>query len=223
MVNLGKNALLLCLIASGLSACSNYARDVADTVKLATTGLPDANISPDYIKKLPYASVYIQVDDAAKVFSVLAEVENNKELKWVTADHYLLTTKNGRVIKTIGFSEDITHTSNTDNDPLAQGITMLNTHPKWESTVFWSKVFKSGYKITSEFEPEGVEQIKILDQEKKLIRYDEHCEVAELNYKYTNHFWLDPITNKVVKSEQYMGPGLPVLKITTLKQYSSGS
>ncbi|MDD2341536.1 MAG: YjbF family lipoprotein [Tolumonas sp.] len=221
MGNLGKNALLFCLIASGISACSNYARNVADTVNLAAMGAPDVNMSSDYINKLPYASVYIQVNDIPKVFSVLAEV-NNKELKWATADHYLITTKNGRVIKTIGFSEDIKDTTNTENDPLGLGAAILNTRPKWESEVFWGHVFKSGYKIKSEFEPEGVESVKILDKEMKLIRYDEHCEVAELNYTYTNHFWLDPVTNQIVKSEQYMGPGLPLLKITTLKQYSSG-
>jgi hypothetical protein len=222
MENHHKAALFFCLIMLGLSACSSYSRDIADTVKLAVIGLPDANMSPNYINNLPYASIYVQVNDIPKVFSVLGEVKNN-ELKWVTADKYMITTKNGRVIKTIGFSEDIKYTTNTDNDPLAQGITTLNNEPKWEYDVFWSSAFKSGYKIKSKFKSEGFELVVILNKEKKLLRYDEYCEVVALDYKYINRFWLDPITNQVIKSEQYMGPGLPIIKITTLKQYSSGA
>lgn len=202
-----------------LVGCAQHITSLGETAKFAVFGQSDVQISSQQIKQLPYASAYLKVGKAPQAFVVLAANEQGQQ-KWVTADKNMIVTDNGRIIKTIGFGEDIVYVNNLISDPLALGLLKPDTSKYWRAKISWSQVFRAGYEITSLFEYKGLEQETILDKPRTLARYDEMLTVPALNQSYCNTFWLDPETGIVVKSLQYMGPGLAPVQFTVLKPYA---
>ncbi len=150
---------------------------------------------------------------------VLATSEQGQQ-KWVTADKNMVVTQNGRVVKTIGFNEDIVYVSNVSRDPLFQGLLKSDTPKKWHYKTVWSQVFKGGYEQFSEFESKGYETVTVLEKSRQLHRFDEKVTVPALNKTYTNNYWLNPENGMVIKANQHIGPDLALIQFTILKPYA---
>lgn len=215
-----KKILWLCLCAlSGISGCAQHVTSLGETAKLAILGQPDVQLPAQKIEQLPYASAYLKVGKAPQAFVVLAVTEQGQQ-KWVTADKNMIVTNHGRIVKTIGFGEDIRDVANLGADPLSMGLLNASTPTQWQTRMTWAQVFKGGYEMTSRFERKGVEQVSILEKTVSLVRFDEQVLVPALNRSYTNRYWLNPDTGLVVKSAQFMGPDLAQVQFTILKPYT---
>jgi hypothetical protein len=214
----------LCLLtAFFLSGCGQQSSSIIETTKLAMVGQPDTEISAQQVAKIPYASAYLKIGDAPRAFVVLG-FANADHLKWFTADRNMLVTRTGRVIKTLGFGNDLLFSDSALSDPLSDGKTLLkqNSSPTWQHREVWSGKYQSGYTLTSTFSNMGVDAVTVLDTPRKLVRIDEKVQIPALKTGYTNSFWLDPDSGDVVQSYQYLGPDLPLVQFTTLKPYASG-
>lgn len=215
-----KQALWLCLSAIGLlTGCAQHVMSLGETAKLAVLGQPDVQLSTQKIAQLPYVSAYLKVGKAPQAFVVLAASEQGQQ-KWVTADKNMIVTDHGRIVKTIGFGEDIAYVDNLKSDPLTLGLLNPATPKQWQTKVTWAEVFRAGYRVASHFEYKGMEPETILEQQRSLARFDETVTVSSLNLSYTNSYWLDPKNGMVIKSQQYMGPGLALVQFTILKPYA---
>lgn len=210
-------ALSLCFIGL-LPGCAQHVASLGETMKFAVMGQPDVQLPVQKIKQLPYASAYLKVGKAPQAFVVLAATENGQQ-KWVTADKNMVVTDHGRIIKTIGFGEDIISVDNLKSDPLALGLLKPDMPKQWQTKTTWTQVFRGGYEIISSFEKKGIEQITVLEKPCLLLRFDETVSVPVLNLSYTNSYWLDPDNGMVIKSLQYMGPELAQVQFTILKPY----
>lgn len=214
-----KQPLWLCLCAiSLLAGCARHVTLLGETAKLALLGQPDVQLPTQKIEQLPYASAYLKVGKAPQAFVVLAASEQGQQ-KWVTADKNMIVTDHGRIVKTIGFGEDIVSVDNLKSDPLALGLLNSATSEQWQTKVVWAQVFRAGYALVSHFEYKGMEQVTILETSRSLARFDEMVSVSALNQSYTNSYWVDPKSKMVIKSLQYMGPGLAQVQFTILKPY----
>lgn len=214
-----KQPLWLCLCAiSLLAGCARHVTLLGETAKLALLGQPDVQLPTQKIEQLPYASAYLKVGKAPQAFVVLAASEQGQQ-KWVTADKNMIVTDHGRIVKTIGFGEDIVSVDNLKSDPLALGFLNSAASEQWHTKVVWAQVFRAGYALVSHFEYKGMEQVTILETSRSLARFDEKVSVSALNQSYTNSYWVDPKSKMVVKSLQYMGPGLAQVQFTILKPY----
>ena len=210
---------VFCFVITQLAGCSQSIKSVGETAKLAIFGQPDVELPVQKIEQLPYASAYLKVGKAPQAFVVLAASEQGRH-KWVTADKNMVVTQSGRVVKTIGFDEDIVYVSNTGVDPLFLGLLKSDTPKKWHYKTVWSQVFKGGYEQFSEFESKGYETVTILEKTQQLHRFDEKVTVPALNKTYTNNYWLNPENGMVIKANQYMGPDLALIQFTILKPYA---
>lgn len=202
-----------------LSGCAQHVRMVGDTARLAIWGQPDTQIPSQKIAELPYASAYLKVGNAPRAFVILGLAEHG-DLKWFSADKNMVVTRAGRLIKTVGFGEDIRYQNNLEHDPLAVGLLKTTTSLKWQHRVEWSQVYRGGYELISEFQAKGAETVVILDKQRTLQRFDETVTIPSLNVSYINQFWLDPVSGQVVQSHQYMGPNLALVQFTVLKPYA---
>jgi hypothetical protein len=213
-------SLWLCLYAmSFISGCTQNVTLLGETAKLAVIGQSDAQLPVQKIEQLPYASAYLKVGKAPQAFVVLATSENDQQ-KWVTADKNMIVTDHGRIVKTIGFGEDITYIENLKSDPLALGLLKPETPKQWHTKATWAQIFRGGYELVSEFEYKGIEQTTILEKPRSLARFDEKIVVPALGQSYTNIYWLNPDNGWVVKTLQYMGPSLAQVQFTILKSYA---
>lgn len=206
------------LLSIVLTGCSQNVDQVGKTFKLAFFGQDDTHVTAKQVANTPYASAYLKVGKAPQAFVVLAFAEQN-QLKWIGADKNMVSTQQGRLVKTQGFGEDITYVDNLQNDPLALGLLKTSTPMTWQSRVEWAQVFRGGYATTSVFQARGKETVKILDIPRELLRFDEQVTVPALNESYTNSYWLDPASGSVVQSQQYMGPSMALVTFTVLKPY----
>jgi len=69
--------------------------------------------------------------------------------------------------------------------------------------------YHMGYHLSSTFHNDGIQLVDINGQQ-----------VKALDRSYQNTFWLDPINGKVIKSQQYPAPGMPLITMTILKPFA---
>ncbi|ART81796.1 hypothetical protein CBP31_03475 [Oceanisphaera profunda] len=205
-----------------LTACSQRAADINHTLRVATVGYKDAVITKEYVTALPYAAIQFKWGDGPRVLSALAFAEND-ELKWVTQDKTMIVTQHGRLVRTLGFSHDLTYTANINQDPLPQLLQLWQQGKhellRWGTEHDWQPGYYSGYQAISRFEYRGQEQVSILGEPVTLIKFSEQVVYPKLNIEQENTFWLAADTGVVIKSQQFIGPGLPAVEITLLKPY----
>ena len=219
MIKIKHGALVVIPVLSLLVGCSQKIDALGKTAKLAIWGQDDTHVSARQVAQTPYASAYLKVGKAPQAFVVLAFAEHG-QLKWIAADKNIVVTQHGRLVKTQGFGEDIAYVANTTPDPLAGGLLNPTTPLRWRGKIVWSQVFRGGYDVESVFRARGKETLTILGNARELAKFDEEVFVPALDERYTNHYWLDPATGDVVQTDQYMGPGMALVKFTVLKPYA---
>ncbi|WIG69262.1 YjbF family lipoprotein [Photobacterium damselae] len=230
------NKLVLPVALLLLSGCSQRANDANDTVKLAMFGTPDVVKTAQEIKQLPYASTYVRIGDHSQIFMVLALAEtkylpasrqlttniaNPLQLKWMSSDNGMLVTENGRIVKTLNLQDgNLLSSDSKQTDPLLLGLQKSTTPLAWQRTISWQPGYHMGYHLSSTFHNDGIQLVDINGQQVKALQFSETVKVKELDRSYQNTFWLDPINGKVIKSQQYPAPGMPLITMTILKPFA---
>ncbi|WP_297481069.1 YjbF family lipoprotein [uncultured Photobacterium sp.] len=227
--------LLLSATTLLLSGCSQKITSVNDTIRLAVQGTADVHKSAYDIAQLPYASTYIRINNQSQLFMVLALAESASgdtitqaspqtsppQLKWLASDNGMLVTQSGRIIKTVNLSEgNLLATHSDAPDPLALGLHLATTPKKWQRTIDWQPGYHSGYQLDSVFVFDHTEVLTINGKSVPILRFNENVSVKQLDKHYSNTFWVEQQTGKVVKSLQYIAPSLPIVEMTILKPFS---
>ena len=206
-----------------LAGCSQKVKDVSELVQVATLGYKDVVLTKQQVADLPYAAIQFKWGHGPRVLSALAFAEG-KQLKWVSQDKAMVVTQHGRLVSTVGFSHDLTYTANLKSDPLSQLLTLWQAGDRetlrWSTTHDWQPGYYSGYQALSRFSYQGREEVIILDEPVALVKFTELVIYPKLGVEQRNTFWLSPTSGKVIKSLQYVGPGLPAVEITLLKPFS---
>ena len=59
----------------------------------------------------------------------------------------------------------------------------------------------------------GEDDINYLDALRKVIYFKEFVATEEFRWKYTNKYWIDPLSGRVLRSQQVIHPEFPRLEI----------
>ncbi|MGF1793916.1 YjbF family lipoprotein [Photobacterium profundum] len=224
---------LTILLSAGITGCSQKFNDVNDTLSVALFGDDDTELASDDVQRLPYASLYAQVDDGPQAFMVLALAEPalsletsltpniSTQLKWVSSDKGMLVTEGGRLVKSMNLPQgNLIDTYSSQPDPLTLGLQRASTPMHWQRTIDWQPGYHFGYQLTSRFARQDNAVIMINERPVKTWHFIESVTIEALDTHYQNQFWIDGKTGKVLKSQQTLAPGLPVIDMTLLKPYS---
>ncbi|EAS44623.1 YjbF family lipoprotein [Photobacterium profundum] len=223
---------LTLLLSAGITGCSQKFNDVNDTLSVALFGDDDTELASDDVERLPYASLYAQVDDGPQAFMVLALAESalsltpespntRTQLKWVSSDKGMLVTESGRLIKSMNLPQgNLIDTYSSQPDPLTLGLQRASTPMYWQRTIDWQPGYHFGYQLTSRFLRQDNAVIMINERPIETWHFIESVTIDALDTHYQNQFWIDGKTGKVLKSQQTLAPGLPVINMTLLKPYS---
>ena len=227
--------LLLSATALMLSGCSQKITNLNDTVRLAVQGTADIHKSAYDIAKLPYASTYVRINNQSQLFMVLALAESAAgetftrhhpattppQLKWLANDNGMLVTQSGRIIKTVNLiGGNLLATHSNSPDPLALGLHLATTPKTWRRSIDWQPGYHAGYQLDSVFVFDHSEVLTINGKSVPVLRFNENVSVKQLNNHYSNTFWVEQHTGKVVKSLQYIAPSLPSVEMTILKPFN---
>ncbi|MFB9213676.1 YjbF family lipoprotein [Vibrio sinaloensis] len=208
--------LAVCLIAG----CSQRFQDVNSTIYEALFGFDDIILSAEKVEQLPYASMYARINDGPQIFMVLAFVDinpvtGNKQLKWLSSDSAMITTENGRIVKTTHLPDANLaglSASNALTSPTAESTS-------WQSEYDWQPDYHYGKKALVDSFPAGFETVQSLLWEKETRLVQEVITFTESQRSMTSKYWIDT-QGDVVKSQQWLIPQRLKVNIEILKPYA---
>ena len=226
--------LLISATALFVSGCSQKITSINDTVRIAVQGTADIHKSANTIAALPYASTYVRIDNQSQLFMVLALAESATGetvttpssktspplLKWLASDHGMLVTQSGRIVKTVNLAAgNLSTTTSKTVDPLTLGLHLATTPTTWQRHIDWQPGYHNGYQLDSQFVFDQPEVLTINGKSVPVLRFSENVTIKQLDRHYSNTFWIEQRTGKVVKSQQYIAPDLPSVEMTILKPF----
>ncbi|OBU32382.1 YjbF family lipoprotein [Photobacterium phosphoreum] len=226
--------LLISATALFVSGCSQKITSINDTVRIAVQGTADIHKSANTIAALPYASTYVRIDNQSQLFMVLALAESATGetvttpssktspplLKWLASDHGMLVTQSGRIVKTVNLAAgNLSITTSKTVDPLTLGLHLATTPTTWQRHIDWQPGYHNGYQLDSQFVFDQPEVLTINGKSVPVLRFSENVTIKQLDRHYSNTFWIEQRTGKVVKSQQYIAPDLPSVEMTILKPF----
>ena len=219
-----RKTLFISSVVVSLAGCSQNSSDLMDTLGVAFGGPKENLISQEEVDAIPYASQYVQMDGNGQALLVLGWVErsraNQPRLKWVSADHEMVVTQAGRVVKTTNLKQgNLLSDSSETIDPLALGILNQDTPQEWHHTISWMPHYHIDYQAVSHFSKLGNEQVTLPSGEVSLTHVIERVSIPTLNVEYSNHYWVRPDTSKVIYSQQYFYPNSPQMILFTGKPF----
>ncbi len=208
-----------------LSGCSTTSSDTYATLRYAIFGVDDVEVTTEKVRELPYASAYLRVGDNPQALVVLAFADPDGSLSWVSSDNKLFITKSGRLYKTVGLENDLYLVASSWVDPLKK---IADSHDKiispgvmdWQYNAEWERDYLSGYKIRTKFISVVPEKLVILDSSHDVMLIDELVTVEHNHASWHNYYWFEQSTGRILKSQQQLGPDLPVIEMTILKPYA---
>lgn len=221
-----RTSYFLLVITFLLTACTQKYQDVNATINEAVFGFDDIYKSKQEILDLPYATTYVTIDDGAQIFMVLALAENSEQnpqltqLKWLSSDYGMLTTQNGRLVKTLKLPNY--NLAGILNQNTVDPLTIEGKKPNflsWIGLYDWQPGYRYGYSADIEWRFISPTVISHTLGDKAVNYYQEKVVFPSLNKKFTNHYWLDKQTHKVVKTIQHLGPEMAKIEMTILKPY----
>lgn len=200
-------------------------------MSLALSGPTDISLPPEQVIDLPYASMYARVEGSAQAFLVLGFAElthsnasslsGTHRLKWLSANHEMLVTESGRLVKTINLlGGNLSASFSATPDPLALGLLKADTPKTWERHIDWQPGYFSNVTLKSQFEAKGVQTIMVNDRPVETLLFIESVYAVELDQHFENAFWLHPSSGRVIASKQVLAPGLASIDITVLKPFA---
>ena len=206
-----------------LTGCAQAFRDNMATVKAAWNANTDAQISSEKIRKLPYTSIFLRVDNGPRLFVVAAFADTDKEshntqLTWLSTDNVMIVTEKGRIVKTLGFKKD--NLANLSiNTPNTGKLSYNTIHNEWNATYDWQPNFRYNFIAQVKQKDLGYETLTTPLWQEKTHHIEETVTIPKLNVSFKNEFWVNK-HNKVVKTIQYLGPNMNKLEITFIKPYN---
>ena len=210
--------LLLALPALFLAACDALpeATQAWKTAELAFQGRPDAPITRSQIEASPYASVRAKMGSSGRVVMVLGRYDA-PDLHWISADRVAIATRNGRIVKTAGLSENLKNTDFLGPDPVADGLHQLVGTTTVRRLIDIDAGNHFGVPVTSQLTPQGRETIEVLERTYETIVVRETNVAKILDWEFENYYWVDPDTGFVWKSLQHATPNTPPVELEVLK------
>ena len=182
-----------------------------------TSGLPrDVEIDRATIAKIPYATIRARFGDGLTSL-LLLRAYDGPELDWVASDNTLLVTSSGRLVKTVGFPEDLRRVAFEGADPLASAPQALTGPARYGMKYDLMTTALNVVHVESELEPVGPETITIADIDFKTMRLRERCRAAFVKWTFENEYWVDAYDGFVWRSRQHFARSLPPLTIEVLK------
>ena len=208
-----------------LSGCSATSSDTYATLRYALWGVDDVEVTTEKVRELPYASAYLRVGDNPQALVVLAFVDPDGSLSWVSADNKLFVTKAGRLYKTVGLENDLYLVASSWPDPLQKMAdspddVLSPNSMYWQYNSEWERDYVSGYKMQAKFISAVPEKLLILEKSHDVMLIDELVSFGQSQNSWHNYYWFERSTGRILKSQQQLGPDLPVIEMTILKPYA---
>ena len=156
--------------------------------------------------KVPYASMGWRLGSGPQNFIVLA-TDTNGELLWTSGAHIVITTRDGRITRTVGLPNDLAALSPASGRGVLPGpAAALHEAVAVAFLADFPDIGSYATRIDCRMRAVGNVTIKILGRAIPTQRVDQVCESRPLEWRFTDSFWLDSQTGFVWRTVQHIHP-----------------
>ncbi len=173
---------------------------------------PGGDVSVSQAAAIPYATIGYRVGDGRQKILVLAS-DTQGSLLWTSAEHVVITTKDGRIVRTVGLEHDISAPAAASALPK----NALNGPAEFRWVTDFPELGRYSIPITCKAAPKGREAVSILGQDVETVRVEEACRSDVLDWSFTDDFWIQPDGALVWRSIQHIHPDLDPVEIELLR------
>ena len=207
--------LIFLSILIGGCSINNFSNKIApgyveayQSIKQALFGYDQAQIDPNLIYKIPYASSIVRIGNGPNGLLILESKNKDNEI-WVSKDNIYLNLKRGRIVATNGL---INNLSNGIYPKSINDITKVNNDITFKYYFSFDKPKLTNLEIKAKFTKIGFEEVDLFDRKEKLLRIDENIQNSTIGWNAINKYWIDK-EGFIWKSEQNVSPKLPKIYI----------
>ena len=183
------------------------------------SGYEDYPITRELVDQIPYASLSMKIGKGPAGLLIL-ESKKGDEYTWVSADNVYIVTKEGRIIRALGLTNNLTDIYSSE--PSFKEILQTSDSLTGEKFRYVSldnpEAFNIRVKVS--YKKIGPVDVSILDRTRQLILIEEKIENAYIKWRHTNKYWVDQETGFVMQSFQVIAPNLPPILIQITKKPS---
>jgi hypothetical protein len=154
-----------------------------------------------------YATLGVQLGSSDQAMFVM-ESKSGSDLQWVDKTQFAITTRDGRILRTAGFKYNLKGVQ-TDANPTGStardyryDLADLNAY---------------GVMVHCVLRDAGAEQIVILGDTHRTRHLLEDCAAPELDWSFTNEYWVNPESGFVWRSIQNVHPELDPITLVTFR------
>lgn len=218
--SLSRRSLLLGGLALPLTGCeAPYGIDMKTLRQSAAISLgieePPA-ITLEQASKIPYASISLQIGSEAPRVIVLATEGPSGQI-WTSSERQAIVTKAGRIIETAGLAWNLTKMDFPNGDPLPVLLQAAGPKTAVPRYVDFQDINRYRVTVCGRFIKTGFEKVTMLGTELRLLKFMERCKSDDINWEFSNAFWIDPNSGFVWRSVQTIHPNLPAITLNILR------
>lgn len=213
--------LLLSQVLFVLTACSGTYHTYVNNIKLALKTQPDVELSVEQVRQAKSDLLYVRHGERAQAALALLRVEAGQH-KWLSADGALLVMEQGRVVRTLGFANDLLHLTNTAGDPL-RNVTNIGPQTSWLRLADW-RAGEYGYRLSSAFTVTPGQTLTFFGQQLETllvteqVQYLDRANFFRTENTWQNRFWFDAQSGTLIQSEQQLAPFWQPLQMTYISR-----
>ena len=196
-------AFTLSLLLAGCSSTGDS--DYAQFYRAVRQSFGHGRITKDQAAAIPYASMSYRINDGPEQLIVLA-TDNNGEQLWTSAAHIVITTRGGRIVRTVGLPGNVsavTAAARQELPPLRAALEGPLVYTRLEDLPDM-KLY--GVSLNCRATYRSAQTIVILGRGISTRKIDEACRSRSPDWSFTDSFWLDPDTGLTWRSIQHVSP-----------------
>jgi hypothetical protein len=203
------------------SGCSGTYHAYYETLKIAFAEQPDAQMTLAEVQQSPVDVISVKRGDRSDAIMALAYLENGQH-KWVSQDKAMLVMEKGRIVRSLGLTENLRYLANTKTDPLK---TLPAEIPKdlWQSAADYTGD-QYGYPLASTFTTKESDKLQALSLNIDTVLFVEevnylaHANFMRFNRNWHNYYWYHKQSGELLKTIQTLSPFAEPLHITYLSR-----
>lgn len=200
-----------------LGACSATQQAYIQNFKLYFDGQEGVELTEQEIINSPIDLLYVKNGDRPYATMALAFIEN-EQYKWLSKDDVMFITQKGRLVQTLGLSENLIYLSNADEDYLNNWLEKSAVKRRWNRTIDTQLEGRSDYGAKLSSSMQLNKNVEIMIQNKA---YSTHHIVETVSYEsvlygkgsWVNEFWFGSESQQLLKSVQIISPQMDSVEI----------
>lgn len=194
------------LALSGCSSLSGDYNQYGQMLKLAwQQGLSKGSVTLEQAAAIPYASMGWRLNGGNQNIVVLA-TDNAEGQLWTSAAHVVLLTDHGRIKRTVGLPRNMASLASERNGAMAPPAAALRAGYEEHRVADFPDLGAFSAQIDCVTAARGAQSVTILGKAIAAVRVEERCVARNLNWRFTNIFWVDRDSGMVWQSLQHIHP-----------------